>query len=221
MSLRAYVEIARVDHWFKNLLMLPGTGLAALLAGVPLLSVWPELLLGIASACLVASANYALNEWLDAEFDRFHPVKRNRPSVVGALSAQGVYLEYGFLLVSGLGLAACISLPFLGTAAIFAAMGIAFSLKVANINMLTFYFTLFITPLFLFSDIFFPIAERLSGVWVGVAEILPLLHPVRLIRAAFLGKMHLGLLWDVAYIAVLSGVLLQVAARVTRRRLSS
>ena len=33
-----------------------------------------------------------------------------------------------------------------------------------------------ITPLFLFSDIFFPIAGRLSGFWLWVAEALPLLR---------------------------------------------
>jgi lipooligosaccharide transport system permease protein len=84
---------------------------------------------------------------------------------------------------------------------------------------LSFYFTLFLTPLFLFSDIFFPLEERLSGVWLWVAEVLPLLHPVRLVRAAFAGDFSPRLLWDLAYIAVVSGVLMLLAARVTRRRL--
>jgi lipooligosaccharide transport system permease protein len=145
--------------------------------------------------------------------------------VLWAVTRSAIYGGVFFLVISLLGLAplpaALWALPLIPlTGLLFAAMGIAFSLKVSNINMLTFYFTLFITPLFLFSDIFFPIEERLSGVWLGVAEILPLLHPVRLIRAAFQGQMHLGLLWDVAYIVALSAVLLNVAARVTRQRLS-
>lgn len=65
-----------------------------------------------------------------------------------------------------------------------------------------------------------PIRERLSGVWLAVAEALPLLHPVRLIRAAFRGEAAVTLLWDVAYIGLLTGALLLVAARVTRRRLT-
>ena len=77
-----------------------------------------------------------------------------------------------------------------------------------------------ITALFLFSDIFFPIAERLSGFWLWVAEALPLLHPVRLTRAAFGAELSWILIWDLVYIVVISGVLLVVAARVTRRRLS-
>jgi lipooligosaccharide transport system permease protein len=146
--------------------------------------------------------------------------------VLWAVTRSFAYGGIFFLVIALVGLAplpdSLWALPLIPlTGLLFAAMGIAFSLKVSNINMLTFYFTLFITPLFLFSDIFFPIAERLSGVWIGVAEILPLLHPVRLIRAAFQGQMTLNLLWDVAYILTLSAVLLIVAARVTRQRLLS
>jgi ABC-type polysaccharide/polyol phosphate export permease len=51
--------------------------------------------------------------------------------------------------------------------------------------------------------------------------LLPLLHPVRLMRAAFRGDGSWVLAWDVLYVLGLSGILLVVAARVTRRRLSS
>ena len=54
-----------------------------------------------------------------------------------------------------------------------------FSLRIQNIDMFSFYFTLFLTPLFLFSDVYFPLQESLAGVWLWEAEVLPLLHPVR------------------------------------------
>jgi ABC-type multidrug transport system permease subunit len=41
------------------------------------------------------------------------------------------------------------------TGLLFAAIGIVFSLRIRNIDMFSFYFTLFLTPLFLFSDVFF------------------------------------------------------------------
>ena len=75
---------------------------------------------------------------------------------------------------------------------LFAAIGIAFSLRVPTIDLFSFYFTLFLTPLFLFSDVFFPLQERLSGGWLWVAEALPLLHPVRLARGAFAGHVGAG-----------------------------
>ena len=52
---------------------------------------------------------------------------------------------------------------------LFACIGIAFSLRVPTIDQFSVYFTLFLTPLFLFSDIFFPLEERLSGSWLWLA----------------------------------------------------
>ncbi|MBM4263270.1 MAG: ABC transporter permease [Deltaproteobacteria bacterium] len=104
---------------------------------------------------------------------------------------------------------------------LFAAIGIVFSLRIPNIDMFSFYFTLFVTPLFLFSDVFFPLKERLSGVWLWVAEILPLLHPVRLARAAFSGQWSLVVLWDLVYTLGLSALLLWWGRYSVRRRLTN
>ena len=73
------------------------------------------------------------------------------------------------------------------TGLLFASIGLAFTLRVDSMELFSFYFTLFLTPLFLFSDIFFPLEERFSGTWLLLAEALPLLHPVRLARFAFYG----------------------------------
>jgi lipooligosaccharide transport system permease protein len=116
---------------------------------------------------------------------------------------------------------ALLAIPLLPlTGLLFAALGISFSLRIPSIDMFSFYFTLFLTPLFLFSDVFFPLEERLSGIWLRIAEALPLLHPVRLVRAAFRGHASAVLLWDLAYVLALSAALLWLAARVTRRRLT-
>jgi lipooligosaccharide transport system permease protein len=108
------------------------------------------------------------------------------------------------------------------TGLMFAAIGITVSLRLTTIDFFSFYFTLFLTPLFLFSDVFFPLDERLSPGWQTVAEALPLLHPVRLARAAFRGEASAGLVaWDVAYILALSAVLLALARGAVRRRLTT
>ena len=107
--------------------MLPGTAIAMVLTGAPLDIV--KLLVGIASACLIASANYVLNEWLDADFDRFHPVKKDRPSVVGGLNPALVYTEYALLTVAGLGLGALISPHFVAAGASLWLMAILYNVK--------------------------------------------------------------------------------------------
>jgi len=110
-------------------------------------------------------------------------------------------------------------IPFAGL--LFAAIGIVFSLRIKGIDLFSFYYTLFLTPLFLFSDVFFPLKERLSGPWLWVAEALPLLHPVRLARAAFRGEPSLLLLWDFGYLLVISTLLLLWARRSVRQRLTN
>ena len=107
------------------------------------------------------------------------------------------------------------------TGLLFATIGIAFSLRIPNIDLFSFYFTLFLTPLFLFSDVFFPLKERLSTGWLWVAEALPLLHPVRLARAAFNGQLSWLALWDVAYTVGISFLLFLWARRSVRQRLTN
>jgi len=103
---------------------------------------------------------------------------------------------------------------------LFAAMGITFSLQIERIDLFSFYFTLFLTPLFLFSGVFFPLEERLSRGWLLVAEILPLVHPVRLARAAFQADPSPTAIWDVAYLVGGSAALLLWSRRVVARRLT-
>ncbi len=129
--LRRYVGIARPDHWIKNVFMIPGT--AAALAVLPgarragPASLLGGLALGLLSLCLVASANYTINEYLDARYDRFHPVKRHRPGAMGLLDGRVVLLQYVALAAAGLGLAAAIDLPFLLASVWLLLMGIAYN----------------------------------------------------------------------------------------------
>jgi lipooligosaccharide transport system permease protein len=107
------------------------------------------------------------------------------------------------------------------TGLLFAAIGLVFSLRIPNIDLFSFYFTLFLTPLFLFSDVFFPLEERLTQPWLWVAEALPLLHPVRLARASFSGEFSPVVLWDLFYIWGASALLLLLARRSVRQRLKN
>ena len=100
-----YITIARPDHWTKNLLALPGTVLAVTLIGFPPVEAWLSFVLGMAGLCLAASANYVINEWLDQDFDRLHPTKKDRVCASqGAVTCRGVYEEYAALCVVSLGL---------------------------------------------------------------------------------------------------------------------
>jgi 4-hydroxybenzoate polyprenyltransferase len=128
-GLWAYVRIARVDHWFKNLLVLPGTVIALMLTRAPVSETIVPLLVGMASVCLVASANYVINEWLDRDFDRHHPSKRLRPSVSGQIRGSYVAVEYALLVAVGLGLGAAVGRQFLVLAAALLLMGLVYNVR--------------------------------------------------------------------------------------------
>ncbi|HWP59166.1 MAG TPA: ABC transporter permease [Candidatus Acidoferrales bacterium] len=146
--------------------------------------------------------------------------------VLWAITRAAIYGGCFFVVLALFGLAplpfSLWALPVIPlTGLLFAAIGIAFSLRIPNIDLFSFYFTLFLTPLFLFSDVFFPLKERLSGPWLWVAEALPLLHPVRLARTAFSGAWSWLVAWDIFYTVVASLALLAWARRGVRRRLTN
>jgi 4-hydroxybenzoate polyprenyltransferase len=105
-AIRPYIQIARVDHWFKNAFMLLGVVLAIFYA--PWLatrsSLWP-LALAVIATCLTASSNYVLNELLDGPTDKLHPKKRSRPVPSGQVVPGIAYAEWLALGAAGIGLA--------------------------------------------------------------------------------------------------------------------
>jgi 4-hydroxybenzoate polyprenyltransferase len=114
-KMRLYVELARVDHWFKNIFVLPGMVIAFLLQPATRgFAAFPGAALGLFATCLIASSNYVLNEILDARTDRFHPSKKHRPMVAGALSVRLALVEWLSLAAAGFALGLAISPAFLG-----------------------------------------------------------------------------------------------------------
>lgn len=113
IQIKPYIQIARPDHWFKNIFMAPGVVFA--IYDVPTLLSWQigkTLALALFSTCLVASSNYTLNEILDASKDRLHPVKKERPIPSGLVNIRVAYLEWISLGIVGLLIGYTVNLPF-------------------------------------------------------------------------------------------------------------
>lgn len=127
----AYIKIARPDHWVKNVFIMPGLVLALILINTP--DNWGSFLVklgaGFFATCLIASANYVINEWLDAEFDQYHPTKKNRPVVSQNMKFSLVMAEYAVCIVLGLGLSIAVNIPFLLTELWLLAMGVLYNVK--------------------------------------------------------------------------------------------
>jgi len=127
-SLWPYIQITRVDHWFKNAFMLLGVLLA--LFYDPLLFTWASvfrLSLAVLATCLIASSNYVLNELIDAPYDRFHPVKKHRPVPSGLVQPMYAILEWLFLGATGLTIAFCLNSYFAASGLALWVMGVIYN----------------------------------------------------------------------------------------------
>ncbi len=101
-GVRDWVRLARPSQWIKN----------AFILAPPLFSgraLQPQAQLrslgAFAAFCLLASAIYVGNDLVDAEADRAHPVKRNRPIAAGLIAAPAATGMAALLLAGALTLA--------------------------------------------------------------------------------------------------------------------
>ena len=129
-TLRGHVEIARIDHWFKNVFVLPGAVAAWAMDPEHLAPNIPvRFLIGLASVCLVASSNYVVNEVLDAPSDLSHPIKFARPVPSGKVNIPLAYVQWLALMVVGVGLGYLISVPFAATVFVLWVMGCIYNIR--------------------------------------------------------------------------------------------
>lgn len=175
-----YVALARADHWIKHVMIAPGVVFAWLLAPGGAVS-WFNIIIGLAAACLVSSANYVINEWLDAPFDAAHPKKQSRPAVRTEMDPLVVYLEYAALLASGLLLALLVGRMFMLTAAAFAVAGFIYNVRPFRTKDLPFLDVIsesLNNPLrllmgwFMVAPLFAPPASLLLAYWAGGAFLM-------------------------------------------------
>jgi lipooligosaccharide transport system permease protein len=94
-----------------------------------------------------------------------------------------------------------------------------FTSLISGIDFYAYYFTLVITPLFLFSGIFFPIEDFPSPV-PGIAWFTPLYHAVNVCRGLATGPSP-AVLVDLAWILVFTAALSLLPIRFMRKRLIS
>ncbi len=128
-SLKGHIEIARFDHWFKNVFVLPGI-VTALSIGSSSLTVgllW-DMIVGLVAVGLVASSNYVINEVMDAPFDRQHPTKRHRPVPSGRVSLPLAYVQWLAFMLAGIGLGWTLSWLFVLTLIMFWLMGCVYNI---------------------------------------------------------------------------------------------
>lgn len=100
----------------------------------------------------------------------------------------------------------------------FAAMALTVSAYAPGYDFFMYYFTLIITPMFLFCGVFFPLTSLPSALQV-VAWSLPLTHAVALVRPLMTGQVLVHPVMHLTVLAVYVGVFQYLAVRRVTRRL--
>ena len=99
----------------------------------------------------------------------------------------------------------------------FSLIGAWFTSIIENIDWYSYFYTLFLTPLFLFSGIFFPTNTFPYG--EQIAWCTPLYHAVRIARGLAQGPLGMEHLISTLWLIALSALLLLVLPRMMRKRL--
>jgi lipooligosaccharide transport system permease protein len=103
------------------------------------------------------------------------------------------------------------------TGLVFAEISIIFTAVVPGIDFFNYFYTLLMTPMFLFSGIFFPL-DNLPGVVTKIAFFTPLYHFVNICRSFSQGNVK-AVQWDMVWIVVVVIILMPYPFRLMRRRI--
>lgn len=90
------LRVIRVRHWVKNFFVFIPIFFGGAIFDVDQLGAGAVTWMAF---CFAASAIYCLNDIIDVEADRAHPVKCNRPIASGAISVGEAYLMMGVMVV--------------------------------------------------------------------------------------------------------------------------
>lgn len=128
----SYIQLLRVNHWFKNSLIFLGvfSALIFLKTSPNFYDILIKSVLGFFLASLVSSINYVINQITDMEFDRKHIEKKERPLPSGRVGI-GNAIALALVLLVLISIAGLIffNILFLVTLLIFLVAGVVYNIK--------------------------------------------------------------------------------------------
>src|SRR5262245_36104865 len=128
--LKAIIKSVRPHQWVKNLFVALPLVFARRIGDVH-----ADLRAGYAVAifCLLSSAVYLLNDLVDLEKDRVHPVKRRRPLAAGEISPDAARAFAAVLAIGSLGAAWMLGEGFAAIAASYLVLNVSYSLALKRV----------------------------------------------------------------------------------------
>ncbi|MCB0395254.1 MAG: decaprenyl-phosphate phosphoribosyltransferase [Flavobacteriales bacterium] len=127
------IRLLRPQQWIKNLILFFPVFFAGKITDVGAIQ-W--VLLGVLAFCLAASAVYILNDWMDREADKLHPVKRFRPIASGHVAAGQAVVTMILLAGSALTIAFMLDQTFLLILAGYLLLNISYTMGLKHVAVL-------------------------------------------------------------------------------------
>jgi len=93
------LNAARPEEWYKNILLFVAITFSANISNV---SMWLTVILAFVFFCMLSGGEYIINDVLDRQRDRAHPVKCKRPIASGELSVSHALVVAILLIVLAL-----------------------------------------------------------------------------------------------------------------------
>ena len=133
MKLFKFLRLIRVHQWIKNVFVF-----------VPLLfslhlfdkDYFETTLLAFLVFCLASSAIYVINDLVDIESDRAHPVKKDRPLPSGAISQTAAIITASLLLVLVFWMMMYFNIEFILLVVAFVVLNVLYSFWLKNLVLL-------------------------------------------------------------------------------------
>ena len=186
----------------------------------------------ITSAMYTAAFECTYGTFIRLEFDKVYDGMLAAPITVNDLligemfwaGTKGFFFAFAVLsMISLFGiipLATSVFVPLVGflTGVMFASVSLLITSFVKTIDQFNFYFTGILSPMFFFSGVVFPV-NNLPKVLLPIAEIMPLTHSVRLVRALCAVHFEAGLLLDLLYCLTFTAVMGYLAIQRLRKRM--
>jgi len=122
------IRTARPRQWVKNVLVLAAPFAAYAANPVFRMDVVTDAAIAFVAFCLVASAVYLVNDAIDAEADRAHPTKRNRPIAAGIVPVRVAYVVAVALFLASFAVSLVSSWRLLVVIGVYAAVQIGYCL---------------------------------------------------------------------------------------------
>jgi len=184
------------------------------------------------SIMMAASFETTINTFVRINFDKVYEAMMATPItvddiVVGellwAMTRSTIYATVMLVVVAALGLVhswLAIFVPLMGALGglMFAVIGLTYTSFLKSIYHVNYFFTLFVTPLFLFSGVFYPL-DHLPQAVKEIAFFSPLYHLVGVVRPLVLGNVGLPVLLDLTWILVFLAIFTVVPVNLLRSKL--